>query len=96
MRPSKLKLDEKLKKFIVFVDLFFIGDIFFNNVQISLKKKNFVASRTLFAHYIVSQIITCEVSIVKNSYIYIHIYDAGATLSNYNQGQTKIPWCPGL
>ena len=37
MRPSKLKLDEKLKKFIVFVDLFFIGDIFFNNVQISLK-----------------------------------------------------------
>ena len=40
----------------------------------------FVTSRTLFSYYIVSQII----SIVKNLYIYIHTYGAGATLNCCN------------
>ena len=66
MRPCKLKSDEKWKRFIGFVDFFSISDIFFNNIQISSTKIFFVTLRSLVLYYIVSQIITREVSIVKN------------------------------
>ena len=55
-----------MKKIYQFCRFFSISDnIFFNNIQVSLKKI-FLLLRTLFVHYIISQIITCEVSIVKN------------------------------
>ena len=53
-------------------------NIYWFNIQISLKKIFFITLRTLSSYYIISEIITCEVSIVKNFYICIYI--AGDTL----------------
>ena len=46
------------------------------------EKQFFFTLRSPFSYYVVSQIITCNVSMVKNLSIYIHIYGAGATLIN--------------
>ena len=53
------------KDLLVLLIFFLFGDIFFKNIHISLKKIFFVTFRSLVLYYIVSQIITREVSIVK-------------------------------
>ena len=51
---------------LVLLTVFSISDIFFINTQISSKKIFSVTLRSLVSYYIVLQIITREVSIVKN------------------------------